>query len=263
MIHQVRTTIEIPAAKRDIAAEYREFAETTNDLHCLSGRGSLRDRTRAMVDAIVGRLAFSPGQKILDIGCGDAALLLAFPTASARLGTVLTAEELARLKAAPHLTGIDFATASFDDLSELPKGFDRIVVNGALHFARTEECAERAVKSIVELLATGGKIWLGELLARPAPGRPFSSRVDAIHYTFTQHGALPAMAVLAQILLRPNGVVIEPPSKLWVLKPSESAAFFKRFGLAVEGWWGCEAMTGDAFYSLQDRYSVLLSSPDN
>ena len=253
-------TIAIPAARRDVAAEYRRFAGSANDLHFLTGRGDLQDRTRAMIGAIVDRLHFLPGQKVLDVGCGDASLLLALPASSARLGTVATAEELARLKAAPHLIGIDFAAVSFDDLAGLPGRFDRIVVNGALHFSQTRERAERAIGSIAALLAPGGKIWLGELLARAAPSRSFSSRSRAVRHTYAEHGALSTMALLAQMALRPSDTVIEPASPLWVIEPSDIAALSARFGLTVEGVWNCEAMTGDAFYSIQGRYSVLLSS---
>jgi 2-polyprenyl-3-methyl-5-hydroxy-6-metoxy-1,4-benzoquinol methylase len=252
-------TIVIPAAPRDIAAEYRGFAEPANDLHFLTGRGDLQERTRAMIGAIVDRLGFLPGQKVLDVGCGDGSLLLAFPAASTRLGTVLTEEELARLRTAPHLAGIEFAAAAFDDLASLPRGFDCIVVNGALPFARTQERAKGAVRNMVALLAPNGKMWLGELLARAVPGRRFSSRSSAIRHTYSQHGALSALVLMLRIAARPRDQVIQPPAPLWVMEPSEMAAFAARFGLSVKGLWDCEAMTGDAFYSMQGRYSVLLS----
>jgi pristinamycin I synthase-3/4 len=214
-----------------------------------------------MIQAILDRLDFEQQHSVLDVGCGDGSLLREIPFVSSRVGTVLTGEEMGRLTATPHLAGIQFYTASFDDLTMVPGKFDRIIVNSCLPFARTLPNARRALKNIVDLTAPRGKIWLGELFAKKVDRNQYTSKFKAIRRAYRRHGLRFAAALLRHIIRhhRRSELFIEPRRRVWCIKPEEIPALAAGYGLKVLGIWRCQDMTGDDFYALQERFSVLLS----
>ena len=240
---------------------YRGFADPRNDLHALAGREDFKDRTRIMIRSILDRLDFERRHRVLDIGCGDGTLLCQIAFVSSRVGTVLTGEERNRLIAIPHLAGIQFYAASFDDLTNVPGKFERIIVNNCLPLARTLTNARRALENIVDLTAPGGKIWLGELQAKRLKRLQYTSKSKAIRRAYRQHGLRFAAALLRHIIRhrRRSELFIEPRQRVWCIKPEDVPALAADYGLKVSGIWSCEDMTGDDFYALQERYSVLLT----
>ena len=213
--------------------------------------------------AILDRLNFSPDHAVLDIGCGDASLLASIPVVASRAGTVLTGEEAARLAGAPHLAGIRFLAASFDDLAEFPETFDCVIVNGSLHFTRTAPKARRALANISRLMRPGGKLWLGELFAHQEPRKEYVSKFKAVHRAWKHHGLRFAAALGHHIIRRRQRAerFVEPLPRAWYVSPDVLPALAAEHGLVVEKIWRCQDMTGDPFYALQDRFSVLLSKP--
>lgn len=249
---------------RDVDAEYRAFADSKYPLHALSGRFDRIDRTSIMNDAILSRMTFAPGQRVLDIGCGDASLLCALPGVTG-VGTVLTTAELARLQGAPQLKHFQFYAAALNELDVIPGQFDRIVINGAIHFTRTPVAARRALRQAVGLLRPGGQLWLGELLAKDYFRREFSSKREALRHLRQTHGTRFALTFLRHIVRhwRRADRIIELPPKLWHLPQDDLPELAESLGLKVLGVWKCVDLTGDAFYELQDRYSVLFALPDS
>ncbi len=251
-------TVIIPKrATRDIVAEYRDFAEkAADDLHALSGRDVHKDRTRAAIQAILQHVDFEPSHRVLDIGCGDASLLCKIPFVAASVGTVLTKEELQRLTAAPHLAGMQFYAASFDDLMQVPGKFDRIIANGCLAFARTPYGAHRALKNVTALMAPSGKLWCGELLAKDFRRKEFTSKLAAVRHIHRHHGPRFALAFLRHLFRHRRRAerIVEVAPHLWHITPKEIPALAARYGLKVDGIWNCQDITGDPFYSLQDRF---------
>ncbi len=212
-----------------------------------------------MMREILKRIDFQPGQRVLDIGCGDASLLSEIPFVASRVGTVITAEELERLKSAPHLDGIEFRIASFDDLEEVPGPFDRIVVNSCFHFTATTGNARRALAGIAERLAPGGQLWLGELFSKKY-NREFHSKFKAVRHVFRQLGPCYAIAFIGHLYRRRHRAerFIFPSERVWYVSPEQVGQMGKEVGLDVAGLWSCQEMTGDAVYARQDRFSVLL-----
>jgi ubiquinone/menaquinone biosynthesis C-methylase UbiE len=246
---------------RDVEAEYRGFA--TRGLEAINGREGFTDRTRAMISLVLELADFRPGQRVLDIGCGTGLLLSRLPHAAERAGTVLTAEEKEHLDNASNLAGIQFCVASFDNLSAVEGKFDRIVVNSAIHFTKSEAGAYRALTNITAMLAPGGKLWLGELLAKDFRRREFQSKLKAFRYVQRRHGIRFSMAFARHVIRhwpRADHIVYQGP-RLWHVTPEQMPMLAKRFGLEVESIWNCEAITGDPFYAMQERFSVLLSRP--
>ncbi len=177
---------------RDIEAESRGFA--AGGLGMIDGRAGQLDRTEVMIAAMVERAAFAPGQRVLDIGCGNGPLLSTLTDAAARVGTVLTEEEKALLEATPHLSGVRFYVASFKDLSAIPGQYDRIIVNSAIQFTNSAAAARRALTNITALLALAGKLWLGELLASDVTKHELSSKLSALDYIRRRYGLQFALA---------------------------------------------------------------------
>jgi cyclopropane fatty-acyl-phospholipid synthase-like methyltransferase len=255
-------TLIIPKRiKRDLVAEYTRFAlEATEDLHSLTGRFSDRDATQRAIQSILDRVDFRSTDRVLDIGCGDASLLKSIPSLC-RVGTVLTTHELGRLQAATDLKGIDFYAASFDGISAIPGTYDIIIVNGCFHFTRTEHKATKTLKSIANLLAPGGRLWLGELLSIDHRRHVFSSKKYAIKYVYKTYGAKFTLAFVRHIARhyrRADRILVLPP-KLWHTNPDALASLAAQFDLHVQNVWNCYDITGNASYLTQGRFSVLLT----
>jgi SAM-dependent methyltransferase len=231
-------------------------------MNALSGRRDRPDMTRAATQAILRHLEFEEGQRVLDIGCGDANLLRAIPVAISAVGTVLTEEERQRLAAVPELSAIQFYAASFDDIRLIPGSFDRIIINGSLHFAFTRANAFRILKDIAAKLTPNGQLWLGELLAKKqAQPRVFVSRTDAIRYVYENYGVCFALRFLAHIIRRRAraNCIIELPSRLFYVKPHEIYEIAAFLNMRIVGIWECAEITGESFFLENERFSALLS----
>ncbi len=255
---------------RDIASEYRGFARS-GDLTLLNGRCEFDARTDAMMDLIRGHVDFAPGQRVLDVGCGDARLLRTIPQAAFRVGTVLTEEERAVLAAEESLTGIHFVAGAFADLPRVIQGkFDRIIANSCLPNIGSASAAEKTVAILADLLEPGGKIWLGELFSKVNPHERrkerFASKWEAIASAKRRHGAVFAAKFARHIVKHWHRAdeIVEMRRDFgpwWYISPEQIPSFAARFGLVVEGIWDCEQETGDPFYATNKRISVLLSKP--
>jgi SAM-dependent methyltransferase len=232
------------------------------NIHALSGRRSRPDMTAKANEAILRHLNFAPGDRVLDIGCGDASLLSSITIPVSAVGTVVSEAEREVLAANDALKNFSFRAASFDDLWNLPGPFNCIVANGCLHFAFTKEHGLRVLEDITKLLAPGGKLWLGELLAkRQAQPHLFSSTREAIRHVYRMHGLRFTLAFLRHLLKhrRRAGRIVEMPPRLWYVTRQEIPEIADRLGLKVEGIWTCEELTQEKFFTENRRFSVLLA----
>lgn len=253
-------TILIPKRiKRDVAAEFRVFAQSES-LSAPNGRLDFEDRTRQSIASVLRRVDFQPHYRVLDIGCGDGRLLHTIQPVAVAVGTVLTKEEHARLVRAPHLAGIHFCVASYDDLPSIPGKFDRIILNSSLSNAGSKVAGLRALQNIVELLEPGGKLWLGELFAKASDRREFKNKVRAFLWVRRRYGKEFSLAFARHILKhwrRANRIVDLGVQSWWYVTPQEIPDVARHFNLKIVGVWNCQEETGDEFYALNDRFSVL------
>jgi SAM-dependent methyltransferase len=89
------------------------------------------DLHRARLVAVLGALRARGARSVLDLGCGDGALLLALVAAGGfdRLaGVEIDPDRLTAARARPELGGVAFLPGSMTDRALLPTGFDAAVM---------------------------------------------------------------------------------------------------------------------------------------
>lgn len=158
-----------------------------------------------MAADVVGWLAPKPGERILDLGCGDGALTEKLVLAGA---VVVGADNSESLLAAALARGL---TVHFKDGQALDYGpeFDAVFSNAALHWMTR---AEDVVKGVARALKQGGRF-----VAEFGGHGNIAAIVTALRATAIAHGKDPALAagwfyptpVEYRALLEANGFAVE------------------------------------------------------
>ena len=147
--------------------------ETTNPNQALWEKGDftrIAQSMRASGDALVERIGVSPGQRVLDLGCGDGTTALPMAQRGADVLGVDIARNLVdagnRRAAAAGLDNLRFEHGDASDLVGLAdEHFDLVVsVFGAMFAPRPEDVA----KEMVRVTRPGGRIVMGNWI----PGDP-------------------------------------------------------------------------------------------
>ncbi len=125
----------------------------------------LADQASTLVDLIHGGTGYSPGERVLEAGCGIGAQTVSLAAASpgARFTSVdISEESLAQARtavAARELVNVDFLRADIFDLPFAPDSFDHVFVCFLLeHLAEPE----RALTRLRRVLRPGGTITVME-----------------------------------------------------------------------------------------------------
>jgi SAM-dependent methyltransferase len=236
----------------------------------MNGRGGNEKRTDDMIFLIRKYMRFEDGNSVLDVGCGDARLLLSILNASIRVGTVLTEAERMSLAIDPSRKGIFFVKAVFPNLHEIPRiGFDKIIANSSLPSVGIATIAKQTISELSLSLNSGGSMYLGELFtANPFIRRKriYRSKIRAVLRAAKRYGPTFAWNFAFHIIKhkhRANQLieVIRNPGSWWITSKEEISHFAQELGLKVDGIWDCETETGDEFYGIHRRFSVLLTKP--
>jgi ubiquinone/menaquinone biosynthesis C-methylase UbiE len=158
-----------------------------------------------MTGDVVGWLAPKPGERILDLGCGDGALTEKLVQACA---IVTGADSSEALLAAARKRGLD---VHFKDGQALDYGpeFDAVFSNAALHWMTR---AEDVVKGVARALKQGGRF-----VAEFGGHGNIAAIVTALRATAIRHGKDPALAAgwfyptpaEYRALLEANGFAVE------------------------------------------------------
>ncbi len=158
-----------------------------------------------MTGDVVAWLALKPGERILDLGCGDGALTEKLVQAG---GIVTGADNSEALLAAARRRGLD---VEFKDGQTLDYGpeFDAVFSNAALHWMTR---AEDVVKGVARALKPGGRF-----VAEFGGHGNIAAIVTALRATALRHGKDPALAAgwfyptpgEYRALLEANGFAVE------------------------------------------------------
>ncbi len=158
-----------------------------------------------MTDAVLDWLSPRPGERILDLGCGDGALTERLVQAGARVVGVDNSEALL---AAARRRGLDVHFGDGQALGFGPE-FDAVFSNAALHWMTR---AEDVVKGVARALKQGGRF-----VAEFGGHGNIAAIVTALRATAIRHGKDPSLAAgwfyptsaEYRALLEANGFSIE------------------------------------------------------
>jgi trans-aconitate methyltransferase len=157
----------------------------------------------ALGAGILERLAASPGERILDLGCGDGVLTEQIVTRGARVVGVDSSPEMV---AAARTRGLDVRVGDARALSYVEE-FDAVFSNAALHWVREPDAV---LEGVGRALVPGGR-FVAE---------------------FGGHGCVAAISVALRAVLTHRGLRLEWP---WYFPtPAEYQTRLEAHGFAVE-----------------------------
>ena len=127
-------------------------------------------REKRMRRETVERAGVSPGQSVLDVGCGTGSLTLAAKTAAGSTGQVHGIDpspemiDVSRRKAARARADIDFRVGVVEDLPFPDKSFDVVLSSLMLHHL-PDDLKRKAFAEIARVLKPGGIFFAVDLAA--------------------------------------------------------------------------------------------------
>lgn len=173
---------------------------------------------------LVAVLDAKPGERVLDLGCGDGALTARVAQTGA---TVIGLDSSPELVAAARALGLDARLGDAQTLASAPPGeppFDAILTNAALHWMPD---ADAVIRGMAAVLRPGGRV-IGEFgghgnvaaivtalhaglrargLLRPTTFRWFFPTADAYAARLAAHGLVPgAVTLTPRPTLLPTGL---------------------------------------------------------
>ncbi len=148
----------------DYVEAYGIRARYARDVHELDGRGGRQALTRFVNQNILDGTSLRPGDRLLDIGCGDGALLslAAEKGIKQALGLQATEFEATRLRA----LGLSVSRGLTDSLPVPDASASVVVCNGVLVIVPSERIPA-SLKEIARAAEPGARIWLGEIPRTP------------------------------------------------------------------------------------------------
>jgi ubiquinone/menaquinone biosynthesis C-methylase UbiE len=149
--------------------------KTTNyiDVYRIKARSrdiaTMSDRDRNSTDFINNimstELKISPGDKLLDIGCGDGTFITSLSIkVDSGVGISPTEQEIIRLKSEYQLNNISFIQGLSSSIPLPDHSFDKVVCNSVLLILSSYEELEKSIKEISRVTKPAGMVFLGEIM---------------------------------------------------------------------------------------------------
>lgn len=172
----------------DYIAYCRENARHARDVHDLSLRGRhLNSLTELIYRQIADTVAIGPPDDLVEIGCGDGALLriAAERGVHSAIGFLATDEEVSLLRP----TGLDVRQALSHQLP-LPDQCASVVICNNVLLNVPPALIPASLSEICRIARPDARIYIGEIPgARPIDPTPeFRTRSEALAYMYKRHG---------------------------------------------------------------------------
>lgn len=157
-----------------------------DDVRKFSGRGTDQPLTEFINARILKELAIEPGDRVVDVGCGDGTLLrLAISQGAEVVGLSGSQEETVALQK----LGLNVSHAYSRSLPIPDKAASIVVCNGVLHIVPPNEIPT-SLREIARVSRNGARIWIGELprFREPASIREFPSYWAMLWWLLRERG---------------------------------------------------------------------------
>jgi len=152
----------LPRATRHFDA-YGVLAREARAATVQAGRyASQAEAERLILGDIEPKLGLEPRHSLLEIGCGPGNLLIPLAFRAARAVGIDHPEVVARARERCNDPRVEFIAGFFPDV-EVRGPFDRILAYGVVHILPDWPTLERFLDAAVDLLASGGRLLIGDL----------------------------------------------------------------------------------------------------
>jgi len=203
------------------------------DIREFSGRGTDQGLTEFINDRILRELALEPGDRLVDIGCGDGTLarLATRRGVSNVVGLSGSEEEAASLRK----LGLNVSQAYTHSLPLPDRCASVVVCNGVLHIVPPDKIPA-SLREIARISEPGARIWIGEMprFREAASIREFESYPAMLWWLLRNRGVRTFLGMCRLILAgRQREPVLRTPQAFWS-DPDDFIRIASEAGLTIE-----------------------------
>jgi SAM-dependent methyltransferase len=242
--------------RSDDYVEYcREAAQRVRNIEDLAYRGkNTAEITRRVNAGIAREVELSPGDDLVDIGCGDGTLLrLAKENGVANaIGLLATEEEVGVVGR----LGLRVRQGFTHSLPIADESASVVVCNNVLLVVPRERIAA-SLREIERIAKPQARIFLGEIpfVPGPDPEPEFESVRETLAYLYRKHGVRAALGMLRRIvywMLTGQPMIIRGGASVsFYAEPAEFIAMAEDAGLELVRYWPHEWPDGRMNYLLR------------
>ena len=247
---------------------YRQHA-ASDDIHRLSGR-TIPKLTAFVNTAIAETLDIRPGEKLVDIGCGDGSLLAQLVKNGVDcVGIAPTQEEVDRLRAQyAGIDGLTFERGLAQDVGLSDQVADVVICNGVLILLDSWKDGRRALREMYRIVRPGGRVWVGEVPHVDEMASRAAAYGDSIGrwllFVLRNSGTRAFLGALQSVLKSALGketFVVQPKRSLWIA-PEDFCFLAEDLGFSVDKQMVHQQIDGDGrVVPSPTRHDFLLLRP--
>ncbi|HEX7330757.1 MAG TPA: amino acid adenylation domain-containing protein, partial [Pyrinomonadaceae bacterium] len=177
-----------------------------------TGQPIPEEEMRQWVDHTVNRILGLGPKRVLEIGCGTGLLLSRIaPHCEHYCATDFSAaaiELVRRFKDSRQLSQVTLLERAADDFSELAGAFDTVIINSVVQYFPDVTYLLRVLEGVVQHVAPGGRIFLGDIRSLPA--------LEALHTSIQLHHSAPTLKIrdlrqqIEKSILQEEELVVAP-----------------------------------------------------